>query len=119
MGGGVSVSVLVAVRLLPNVPRSFLACGSMGCVWMGVWERVGTQLSGCAEGLNRGSPAVLEAFERVGYRGYLTFEYFNPYPHWPEAIAYHTSDALDRMLSLPADRGWRGRQDGVRSGWCL
>jgi L-ribulose-5-phosphate 3-epimerase len=43
-------------------------------------------------------PAVLEAFERVGYRGYLTFEYFNPFPHWPEALVYQTSDALDRML---------------------
>jgi hexulose-6-phosphate isomerase len=43
-------------------------------------------------------PAVLEAFDKVGYRGYLTFEYFNPYPHWPEALVYHTSDALDRML---------------------
>ncbi len=43
-------------------------------------------------------PAVLDALERVGYRGYLTFEYFNPFPHWPEALVYHTSDALDRML---------------------
>jgi len=43
-------------------------------------------------------PAVLEALDRIGYRGYLTFEYFNPYPHWPEALVYHTSDALDRML---------------------
>ena len=43
-------------------------------------------------------PAVLEAFDKAGYRGYLTFEYFNPYPHWPEALVYHTSDALDRML---------------------
>lgn len=43
-------------------------------------------------------PAVLDAFEAVGYTGYLTFEYFNPFPHHPEAIAYHTSDALDRML---------------------
>ncbi len=43
-------------------------------------------------------PAVLDAFEAVGYRGYLTFEYFNPYPYWPEALVYHTSDALDRML---------------------
>lgn len=43
-------------------------------------------------------PAVLEAFDQVGYRGYLTFEYFHPYPHWPEALVYHTSDALDRML---------------------
>ena len=43
-------------------------------------------------------PAVLEALEGVGYRGYLTFEYFNPFPHWPETLVYHTSDALDRML---------------------
>jgi len=44
-------------------------------------------------------PAVLEAFDKAGYRGYLTFEYFNPYPHWPEALVYHTSDAMDRMSS--------------------
>jgi hexulose-6-phosphate isomerase len=43
-------------------------------------------------------PAVLEAFEKTDYRGYLTFEYFNPFPHWSEAIVYHTSDAMDRML---------------------
>ncbi len=43
-------------------------------------------------------PAVLEALDQVGYRGYLTFEYFNPLPQWPEALVYHTSDALDRML---------------------
>jgi hexulose-6-phosphate isomerase len=43
-------------------------------------------------------PAVLDALDQVGYRGYLTFEYFNPFPHWPEALIYHTSDALDRML---------------------
>jgi L-ribulose-5-phosphate 3-epimerase len=43
-------------------------------------------------------PAVLEALDQTGYRGYLTFEYFNPFPHWPEAIVYHTSDAMDRML---------------------
>ena len=43
-------------------------------------------------------PAVLEAFDQVGYRGFLTFEYFNPWPHWPEALIYQTSDALDRML---------------------
>jgi L-ribulose-5-phosphate 3-epimerase len=43
-------------------------------------------------------PAVLAALDAIGYRGYLTFEYFNPFPHWPEAIVYHTSDALDRML---------------------
>ena len=43
-------------------------------------------------------PAVIEALDQVGYRGYLTFEYFNPFPHWPESLIYQTSDALDRML---------------------
>lgn len=43
-------------------------------------------------------PAVLDAFEEVGYEGYLTFEYFHPYPHWPEALIHQTSDSLDRML---------------------
>jgi hexulose-6-phosphate isomerase len=43
-------------------------------------------------------PAVLEAFDSVGYRGYLTFEYFHPFPHYPEALVYQTSDALDRIL---------------------
>jgi hexulose-6-phosphate isomerase len=47
-------------------------------------------------------PAVLSALDAIGYRGYLTFEYFNPFPHWPEAIVYHTSDALDRMLGRKA-----------------
>ena len=35
---------------------------------------------------------------QTGYRGYLTFEYFHPYPHYPEALIYQTSDSLDRML---------------------
>ena len=43
-------------------------------------------------------PAVIEALDRVGYRGYLTFEYFHPFEHFPEALVYQTSDALDRML---------------------
>lgn len=43
-------------------------------------------------------PAVLEALDRIGYRGYLTFEYFRPFDHWPEALVFQTSDALDRML---------------------
>ncbi len=47
-------------------------------------------------------PSVLDAFERVGYRGYLTFEYFHPFPHWPEALVYQTSDSLDRMLGRKA-----------------
>jgi len=43
-------------------------------------------------------PAVLEAFDQTGYRDYLTFEYFHPYPHFPEALIYQTADSLDRML---------------------
>lgn len=43
-------------------------------------------------------PAVLEAFDAIGYDGYLTFEYFHPYAHFPEALIYQTSDSLDRML---------------------
>jgi len=43
-------------------------------------------------------PAVMAALDKVGYRGYLTFEYFHPFNHWPEALVYQTSDALDRML---------------------
>jgi hexulose-6-phosphate isomerase len=45
-------------------------------------------------------PAVLEAFDQNGYRGYLTFEYFHPYPHFPEALIYQTSDSLDRMIGI-------------------
>jgi hexulose-6-phosphate isomerase len=43
-------------------------------------------------------PAVIEAFDKIDYRSYLTFEYFHPYPHYPEALIYQTSDSLDRML---------------------
>lgn len=43
-------------------------------------------------------PAVIEALDQIGYRGYLTFEYFHPYPHYPEALIYQTSDSLNRML---------------------
>jgi hexulose-6-phosphate isomerase len=45
-------------------------------------------------------PAVLEAFDRTGYKGYLTFEYFHPYLHFPEALVYQTADSLDRMLGV-------------------
>jgi hexulose-6-phosphate isomerase len=45
-------------------------------------------------------PAVLAAFDQVGYDGYLTFEYFHPYQHFPEALIYQTADSLDRMLGL-------------------
>ncbi len=43
-------------------------------------------------------PAVTEALDRIGYRGFLTFEYFHPYPHYPEALIYQTSDSLNRIL---------------------
>jgi L-ribulose-5-phosphate 3-epimerase len=45
-------------------------------------------------------PTVLEAFDQVGYEGYLTFEYFHAYQHYPEALIYQTADSLDRMLGL-------------------
>ena len=47
-------------------------------------------------------PAVLDAFEGIGYDQYLTFEYFHPYLHHPEALVYQTSDSLDRMLGRKA-----------------
>lgn len=43
-------------------------------------------------------PAVMDAFEATGYDGYLTFEYFHPYAHYPEALIYQTSDSLNRLL---------------------
>ncbi len=43
-------------------------------------------------------PAVIGELDKVGYEGYLTFEYFHPYPHYPEALIYQTSDSLDRLL---------------------
>ena len=43
-------------------------------------------------------PAVMKAFDTVDYHGYLTFEYFHPYTHYPEALIHQTSDSLDRML---------------------
>src|SRR5688500_17879435 len=47
-------------------------------------------------------PAVMESLDQVGYRGYVTFEYFHPYLHYPEALVYQTSDSLDRMLGRKA-----------------
>ena len=47
-------------------------------------------------------PAVLDSFQEVGYRGHLTFEYFHPWAHYPEALIYQTSDSLDRMLGRRA-----------------
>jgi hexulose-6-phosphate isomerase len=47
-------------------------------------------------------PAVTEALDQTGYRGFLTFEYFHPYPHYPEALIHQTSDSLDRILGRKA-----------------
>jgi L-ribulose-5-phosphate 3-epimerase len=43
-------------------------------------------------------PGVMDALETIGYEGYVTFEYFHPYPHYPEALIHQTSDSLDRIL---------------------
>ncbi len=43
-------------------------------------------------------PKVMDALDTIGYRGFVTFEYFHPYLHYPEALIYQTSDSLDRML---------------------
>ncbi|MCS6954576.1 MAG: sugar phosphate isomerase/epimerase family protein [Bryobacterales bacterium] len=43
-------------------------------------------------------PAVMQALENVGYRGYVTFEYFHPFEYYPEALIYQASDALDWIL---------------------
>ena len=45
-------------------------------------------------------PAVMQAFEDVGYENYLTFEYFHPYLHHPEALIYQTGDSMDRLLGI-------------------
>ncbi len=50
-------------------------------------------------------PAVMEAFQTTGYQGYLTFEYFHPYQHYPEALIYQTADSLDRMLGIKVSGG--------------
>ena len=47
-------------------------------------------------------PAVMDALEGVGYRGFVTFEYFHPYQHYPEALIYQTSDSLDRIIGRKA-----------------
>jgi hexulose-6-phosphate isomerase len=46
-------------------------------------------------------PAVMAALDAAGYRGYLTFEYFHPWLHHPEALIHQTSDSLDRILKRP------------------
>ncbi|CAN5653669.1 sugar phosphate isomerase/epimerase [soil metagenome] len=43
-------------------------------------------------------PAVMEALDGIHYDGYVTWEYFYPTEHYPEAAIYWTSDGLDRIL---------------------
>lgn len=43
-------------------------------------------------------PGVMDALDSISYTGYVTFEYFHPYQHYPEALIYQTSDSLNRML---------------------
>ena len=43
-------------------------------------------------------PAVTEELDKIGYDGFLTFEYFHPYIHYPEALVWQTSDSMDRIL---------------------
>jgi hexulose-6-phosphate isomerase len=47
-------------------------------------------------------PAVMDALDTAGYHGYVTFEYFHPFAHYPEALIHQTSDALDRILGRKA-----------------
>ncbi len=47
-------------------------------------------------------PAVMRAFDAIDYRGYLTFEYFNPYPHYPEMLVYQMGPVLDLLLGRKA-----------------
>jgi hexulose-6-phosphate isomerase len=49
-------------------------------------------------------PAVMDALEGVGYESYLTFEYFHPFLHYPEALVEQSSDALDRILGRKGAR---------------
>lgn len=52
-------------------------------------------------------PAVMDELAKVNYDGYVTFEYFHPYPHYPEALIYQTSDSLNRILGRSA---WGSQQ---------
>jgi len=49
-------------------------------------------------------PAVMDALEQAGYEGFVTFEYFHPFLHYPEALIEQSSDALDRILGRKVAR---------------
>jgi len=44
----------------------------------------------------------LDALTATGYSGHVTFEYFHPFLHYPEALIHQTSDSLDRILGRKA-----------------
>ena len=44
------------------------------------------------------SVAGAEQFEKVNYDGWVTAEMLPPYTHYPEAIIYNTSNAMDKIL---------------------
>ena len=43
-------------------------------------------------------PAVMEAFEKVGYSGWASAEMIPAYAHYPEQSIYNTSYAMDKIL---------------------
>ena len=43
-------------------------------------------------------PAVMAQFKAIGYDGWVSAEMLPPYTHYPEAILYNTSYAMDKIL---------------------
>ncbi len=43
-------------------------------------------------------PAVMEQFKKIGYDGWVSAEMLPPYTHYPEAIVYNTSKAMDYII---------------------
>lgn len=42
--------------------------------------------------------AVMDAFDKIGYDGWVTAEMIPPYAQYPETIIYNTSNAMDKIL---------------------
>ena len=51
-----------------------------------------------AKGGQKKLKKLWDALEQTGYDGYVTFEYFHPFLHYPEALIEQSSGALDRIL---------------------
>ena len=43
-------------------------------------------------------PVVIDGLKKVGYDGFITAEILPPYAHYPEALIYNTSIALDYII---------------------